>query len=548
MSHRFRPGAGLGEGALVFRDGRPIGFVSSIAWSPTLGKTIGLAEFLRSGKRKAEALMATEHLPRLAALAPALPIASGNLLIADCTDVSRFGLRGKGSCEWLKSNGIAVPDRVNVAAIDADGMLVLHLGQNDIAISGNGRGPSGVDAISAAWRDAEGAKGYDGFRRDTWAHLVVSGSDAAGLMAELTDVDLRDKNRPRYRSRRRACFMSTRSSCGPIRPAFRAMSCFSTLRRTPSCWRTFATWRTASRSDFKEMSMTAYVLTVQCESRRGIVAAVTTFLAQNGCNITDAAQFDDERTGRFFARITFRSETGKGEDELRDGFAHVAREQDMVWDIRTRDHRPKVLLMVSNFGHCLNDLLYRWRIGALPIDIVGVVSNHFTYQKLVVNHDLPFHHIRVTKENKAQAERQLMQVIDDAGVELVVLARYMQVLSDEVCERMSGRIINIHHSFLPSFKGANPYKQAFERGVKLIGATAHYVTADLDEGPIIEQDTVRISHAQSPEDYISLGRDVEAQVLARAIHAHVHHRVFINGEKTVVFPASPGSYASERMG
>ncbi|MBL0933299.1 MAG: formyltetrahydrofolate deformylase [Rhizobiaceae bacterium] len=294
--------------------------------------------------------------------------------------------------------------------------------------------------------------------------------------------------------------------------------------------------------------MTAYVLTVQCESRRGIVAAVTTFLAQNGCNITDAAQFDDERTGRFFARITFRSETGKGEDELRDGFANVAREQDMVWTIRTRDHRPKVLLMVSNFGHCLNDLLYRWRIGALPIDIVGVVSNHFTYQKLVVNHDLPFHHIKVTKENKAQAERQLMQVIDDAGVELVVLARYMQVLSDEVCERMSGRIINIHHSFLPSFKGANPYKQAFERGVKLIGATAHYVTADLDEGPIIEQDTVRISHAQSPEDYISLGRDVEAQVLARAIHAHVHDRVFINGEKTVVFPASPGSYASERMG
>lgn len=294
--------------------------------------------------------------------------------------------------------------------------------------------------------------------------------------------------------------------------------------------------------------MTGYVLTVQCESRRGIVAAVTTFLAQNGCNITDSAQFDDERTGRFFARITFRSETDRTEAQLREGFGPVASQQDMAWSIRTKDHRPKVLLMVSNFGHCLNDLLYRWRIGALPIEIVGVVSNHFTYQKLVVNHDLPFHHIKVTKDNKARAEQQLMQIIDDADVELVVLARYMQVLSDEVCVRMSGRIINIHHSFLPSFKGANPYKQAFERGVKLIGATAHYVTADLDEGPIIEQDTVRISHAQSPEDYISLGRDVEAQVLARAIHAHVHHRVFINGDKTVVFPASPGSYASDRMG
>ena len=204
--------------------------------------------------------------------------------------------------------------------------------------------------------------------------------------------------------------------------------------------------------------------------------------------------------------------------------------------------------MVSNFGHCLNDLLYRWRIGALPVDIVGVVSNHMTYQKLVVNHDLPFHCIKVTKQNKPQSEAQLMQLVEESGAELVVLARYMQVLSDEFCARLSGRIINIHHSFLPSFKGANPYKQAFERGVKLIGATAHYVTADLDEGPIIEQDTVRITHAQSAEDYVALGRDVEAQVLARAIHAHIHRRVFLNGSKTVVFPASPSSYASERMG
>jgi len=207
----------------------------------------------------------------------------------------------------------------------------------------------------------------------------------------------------------------------------------------------------------------------------------------------------------------------------------------------------KVLLMVSRFGHCLNDLLYRWRIGALPIDIVGVVSNHFDYQKLVVNHDIPFHHSPVTKQNKPQAEAKIMEIVESTSTELVVLARYMQVLSDKMCGRMSGRIINIHHSFLPSFKGANPYRQAYQRGVKLIGATAHYVTADLDEGPIIEQDTVRITHAQSPDDYVSLGRDVEAQVLARAIHAHIHHRVFLNGTRTVVFPPSPGSFASERM-
>jgi formyltetrahydrofolate deformylase len=208
----------------------------------------------------------------------------------------------------------------------------------------------------------------------------------------------------------------------------------------------------------------------------------------------------------------------------------------------------KVLLMVSRFGHCLNDLLYRWKIGALPVEIVGVVSNHFDYQKVIVNNDIPFHHIKVTKENKSQAEARLMEVVEQSGAELIVLARYMQVLSDAVCKKMSGRIINIHHSFLPSFKGANPYKQAYERGVKLIGATAHYVTADLDEGPIIEQDTARVTHAQSSEDYVSIGRDVESQVLARAVHAHIHSRVFINGNKTIVFPASPGSYASERMG
>ncbi|MGR3720428.1 MAG: formyltetrahydrofolate deformylase, partial [Paracoccus sp. (in: a-proteobacteria)] len=205
-------------------------------------------------------------------------------------------------------------------------------------------------------------------------------------------------------------------------------------------------------------------------------------------------------------------------------------------------------VMVSRFGHCLNELLYRWRIGALPVDIVAVVSNHMDYQKLVVNHDIPFHCIRVTRENRPEAEARIMAVVEETGADLIVLARYMQILSDALCKKMSGRIINIHHSFLPSFKGANPYKQAYQRGVKLIGATSHYVTADLDEGPIIEQDIIRVTHAQSAEDYVSLGRDVESQVLARAIHAHATHRVFPNNNKTVVFPASPGSHSSERMG
>ena len=294
--------------------------------------------------------------------------------------------------------------------------------------------------------------------------------------------------------------------------------------------------------------MIPYVLTVRCASRRGIVAAISGYLAEAGCNITDAAQYDDLESGKFFTRISFAAETGATIEALRAGFAPVAEAFDMDWGIHDTSGRMKVLLMVSNFGHCLNDLLYRWRIGALPVELVGVVSNHMTYQKVVVNHDLPFWHINVTKENKPVAEARLLEVVEGSGAELIVLARYMQVLSDALCTKMSGRIINIHHSFLPSFKGANPYKQAYQRGVKLIGATAHYVTADLDEGPIIEQDTVRVTHAQNPADYVSLGRDVEAQVLARAVHAPAQHRVFQNGHRTVVFPASPGAYASDRMG
>ncbi len=291
-----------------------------------------------------------------------------------------------------------------------------------------------------------------------------------------------------------------------------------------------------------------FCLTVSCESKRGIVAAISAFLAEQDCNITDSSQFDDMETGRFFMRVSFVSESGVGRDVLMQAFEGIATDFAMVHAFHDEAHKVKVVLMVSRFGHCLNDLLYRVRIGALPVEVCAVVSNHLDYQKLVVNQDIPFHHIRVTRENKPEAEAAIMRVVEEAGAELIVLARYMQILSDDMCQKMSGRIINIHHSFLPSFKGANPYKQAYARGVKLIGATSHYVTADLDEGPIIEQDTVRVTHGQSPEDYVSLGRDVEAQVLARAIHAHCNHRVFLNGNKTVVFPASPGSYSSERMG
>ncbi|EIE52077.1 formyltetrahydrofolate deformylase [Salipiger aestuarii] len=294
--------------------------------------------------------------------------------------------------------------------------------------------------------------------------------------------------------------------------------------------------------------MTKFALTVTCPSTRGIVAAIAAFLSEQGCNITDSSQFDDFETGNFFMRVSVISETGTTLDALTVRFAETAKAFGMDYEFHDEAVKMKVVIMVSRFGHCLNDLLYRVRIGALPIDIAAVISNHMDYQKVVVNHDIPFHCIRVTRDNKPAAEARIMEVVEETGAELIVLARYMQILSDRMCRTMSGRIINIHHSFLPSFKGANPYKQAFERGVKLIGATSHYVTADLDEGPIIEQDTVRVTHAQSPEDYVSLGRDVEAQVLARAIHAHIHRRVFLNGNKTVVFPASPGSYASERMG
>jgi formyltetrahydrofolate deformylase len=294
--------------------------------------------------------------------------------------------------------------------------------------------------------------------------------------------------------------------------------------------------------------MNNLILTVRCDSKRGIVAAIAGFLADMGCNIVDSAQFDDLANQAFFMRTSFVPETGAKLDELRQAFETVAQKHDLEFEFFDPANKVKTIIMVSRFGHCLNDILYRWRIGALPIDIVAIVSNHCDYEKLVMDNDLPFHHIAIKDGNKEAAEGELMKLVETTGAELVVLARYMQVLSDALCQKMSGRIINIHHSFLPSFKGANPYKQAFQRGVKLIGATAHYVTADLDEGPIIEQDTARVTHAQSASDYVAIGRDVECQVLSRAIHAHVQHRTCLSGNRVIVFPASPGAYASERMG
>ncbi len=281
--------------------------------------------------------------------------------------------------------------------------------------------------------------------------------------------------------------------------------------------------------------MTNYVLTVSCKSTRGIVAAITGYLAEQGCYISDSSQFDDLETGLFFMRLTFESQEGVSLTALKDGFEAVKKRFDMNAEIHDGAHRMKVLLMVSRFGHCLNDLLYRWKIGALPIDIVGVVSNHFDYQKVIVNHDIPFHHIKVTKENKPQAEARLMEVVEQSGAELIVLARYMQVLSDAACRALEGRVINIHHSSLPAFKGARPYHRAWERGVKLVGATAHYVTPDLDEGPIIAQDVSTVDHADTVDDLIAQGQETESRVLTRAVKAHCEHRVMLNGQRTVVF-------------
>jgi formyltetrahydrofolate deformylase len=266
----------------------------------------------------------------------------------------------------------------------------------------------------------------------------------------------------------------------------------------------------------------------------GIVAGVGAFLLGNDCNILESGQFGDEKSGRFFMRVSFQSARADIE-ALREAFAAVAAEFGMWWDIRDLAVKPRAVIMVSRFGHCLNDLLYRLRIGALPIEVAAIVSNHRDFYQLAAAHDIPFHHLPVTPEDKPRRERQLLDLLEEQRCDLLVLARYMQVLSAELCGKLEGRAINIHHSFLPSFQGARPYHQAHTRGVKLIGATAHYVTAELDEGPIIEQDVARVDHSTSLEQCMDTGRDVECAVLARAVKWHAEHRILLNGNRTVVF-------------
>ena len=278
----------------------------------------------------------------------------------------------------------------------------------------------------------------------------------------------------------------------------------------------------------------SFILTLSCPDRLGLVHAVSGFLLERDANIEEAAQYNDKATGLFFMRVQFAS--GKNNLEtLKSDLETFAGTYDMRWSLHATSTPMKTVLMVSKEGHCLNDLLFRWKSGLLPIDIRAIVSNHREFYQLAASYNIPFHHIPVTAATKAQAEAKQFEIIQAEGAELVVLARYMQVLSNDLCTKLSGRAINIHHSFLPSFKGAKPYYQAQDRGVKLIGATAHYVTADLDEGPIIEQDVARASHSDTVEDLTARGRDTESQVLARAVKWHSEHRVLMNGHKTVIF-------------
>ncbi len=279
-----------------------------------------------------------------------------------------------------------------------------------------------------------------------------------------------------------------------------------------------------------------FVLTLVCPDRPGIVRAVSGFLFDEGGNIVESQQYGDRQTDRFFMRIDFEV-TGRSAtaDELRQRFTTVAEEFGMTFELWAAKAPYRTLIMVSKHLHCLNDLLFRYSTGSLQIEIPAVVSNHRDAERLCDAYGLPFHHVPVTPETKADAERELLNLVERHGVHLVVLARYMQVLSDDLCRTLAGKVINIHHSFLPSFKGARPYHQAYERGVKLVGATAHYVTADLDEGPIIEQDTLRVDHSYHQDQLVAAGRDVEAQVLSRAVRWHSESRVLLNGHRTVVF-------------
>ena len=283
-----------------------------------------------------------------------------------------------------------------------------------------------------------------------------------------------------------------------------------------------------------------YILTLSCHDQRGIVHRVSGFLAEHGCNIIDSAQFGDAETQRFFMRVHFAREDAAVSDEaLREDFARVGASMGMEWALHDAHAKPRVMLMVSKIGHCLNDLLFRYKSGLLPVEIPAIVSNHMDFYQLAASYNIPFHHLPLAtgapESAKLAQEARVAELMETHKVDLVVLARYMQILSPSMCERLKGKAINIHHSFLPSFKGAKPYAQAHTRGVKLIGATAHFVTGDLDEGPIIEQDVERVDHSMGSDALTAIGRDVECVVLARAVKWFVEHRILLNGHRTVIF-------------
>lgn len=277
------------------------------------------------------------------------------------------------------------------------------------------------------------------------------------------------------------------------------------------------------------------ILTLSCPDRTGIVYRVSATLFEAGCNIDDAQQFGDADSGRFFLRVHFHAPDDAALARVREGFAALAGDYAMDWQLHDAQRKARLLVLVSRQGHCLNDLLFRTHTGQLPATIAAVVSNHRDHEALADSYGVPFHHLPVSADSKREQERAILDLAAAERIDLVVLARYMQILSAELCQALAGRAINIHHSFLPSFKGARPYHQAHARGVKIIGATAHYVTGDLDEGPIIEQDVARVDHAMTPDDLARLGSDTESLVLARAVRRHVEHRILLNGHRTVVF-------------
>lgn len=287
------------------------------------------------------------------------------------------------------------------------------------------------------------------------------------------------------------------------------------------------------------MTYPEYILTLSCMDQRGIVRNVSGFLAEHGCNILNSAQFGDAQSQLFFMRVHFAAEETADDTILRSDFSALAAPLKWNWQLHDAAKKPRVMLMVSKIGHCLNDLLFRYRSGLLSVEIPAIVSNHADFYQLAASYNIPFHHLPLVAGASSDArrvqEQKILEIVQDNEIDLVVLARYMQILSPELCNALTGRAINIHHSFLPSFKGAKPYYQAHDRGVKLIGATAHFVTGNLDEGPIIEQDVARVDHAMEPNTLTAIGRDVECVVLARAVKWFIEHRILLNGHKTVVF-------------